>query len=146
MTMPHSQVCLPEFSRIRIEDIEAQLDALLAANRQQLQALKQQTSPTWASFAQPIQAMDVALDDFWAPVSHLNAVQNSDALREVYQRCIAKLTEYGSELGQDADLFRCYQALAAQPEFAAYSHAQQQWVNHALRDFRLSGIDLPAPQ
>jgi len=39
-----------------------------------------------------------------------------------------------------------YSALEASPDFAGYSAAQQQAVRHALRDFRLSGIGLPAAQ
>lgn len=144
--MQQASLSLPEFSKIDIASIEAQLDALLAGNRQQIQQLSLQANPAWASFAQPIQAMDMALDDFWAPVSHLNGVQNSDALRDVYQRCIAKLTEYGSELGQNEQLFAVYKALEKSAEFGGYQPAQQQWIKKAVRDFHLSGIDLEPAQ
>lgn len=145
--MQQSTLSLPVFSAIDISRIEAQLDTLLADNLQQIQQLKQQANPVWYSFARPIQAMDMALEDFWAPISHLNSVQNSDALRDVYQRCIAKLTEYSSGLGQDAGLYAAYKALANASEFSVYTPAQQQWVSKALRDFHLSGIDLePAKQ
>jgi oligopeptidase A len=140
--MQQASLSLPDFSRITIADIEAQLDILLSNNRQQINSLITQTTPTWQSFAEAIQTMDMALEDFWAPISHLNGVQNSDALREVYQRCIAKLTEYGSELGQNAELHAVYKALAASSEADTFSLAQKQWVNHALRDFHLSGVDL----
>jgi oligopeptidase A len=140
--MQQASLSLPEFSNIDITSIEAQLAALLSANRQHVQQLVRLNAPTWQNFAQPVQAMDMAIADFWAPVSHLNAVQNSDALRDVYQRCIAMLTEYSSELGQNEELYKAYKALEESADFKTYNSAQQQWIKKALRDFHLSGVDL----
>ncbi len=117
--MQQAHLSLPEFSTINIANIESQLDKLLAGNRQQLAALTQlqgQQLIGWQSFAVPMQAMDMVLEDFWAPISHLNAVANSDELRDVYQACIAKLTEYATELGQNAELYACFKALSESDE------------------------------
>ncbi len=46
--------------------------------------------------------------------------------------------------GQNRQLFEAYQALANSPEAAGFDVAQKTIIEHALRDFRLSGIDLPA--
>ena len=144
--MQQAYSSLPIFSNIDISGIEPQLDTLLAANRAQYAELAQISSPTWQNFALPIQIMDMTLEDFFSPISHLNGVKNTDELRDVYQNCIGKLTVYGSELGQDAALFAAYERLAANADNGIATPAQQQWLEKALRDFRLSGIALPAAQ
>ncbi len=142
--MQQSHLNLPEFSTIKINTLEAQLDKILTDNRLQLQQLTKLPQINWVNFAIPVQTMDMLLEDFWAPISHLNGVQNSDALRDVYQRCIAKITAYSTELGQNSTFYNCYKKLQQSDEFATYSNAQKQWVDKALLDFHLSGVDLPA--
>ncbi|CAG7856273.1 partial oligopeptidase A, partial [biofilm metagenome] len=80
----------------------------------------------------------------WSPVSHLNSVMNNDELREAYNDCIPKLSEYATEMGQHEGLFKAYQAISVSPEFANFSIAQKKIINNALRDFKLSGIALNA--
>ncbi len=82
----------------------------------------------------------------WSPVSHLNAVCNSAELRDAYEGCLPLLSAYWTELGQNSELFKAYEALASSPESKGYDVAQKTILEHALRDFRLSGIDLPADQ
>ena len=139
-----SLLSLPKFNAIDISAIETELDRILTENRATIAQLIELDDVNWANFSQPIQQMDMQLEDFFSPISHLNAVQNSDELREVYQACIAKLTAYGTELGQNAALQQQYQKLQASDEFAAYSAAQKQWIKKTLLDFHLSGVDLPA--
>ena len=133
---------LPTFSDIVIGDIEHKLDAILAENRALIKQLVALTPLSWQNFAMPIQHMDMRLEDFFSPISHLNAVKNSDELRDVYQACIAKLTAYGTELGQNSQLYLQYKKLHDGDEFLHYTPAQQQWLKKALLDFHLSGIDL----
>jgi len=102
--MLQTRVSLPDFS-IKMDVIEQGFDQLLEANREIIAQLELLTSPNWKNFAMPMQAMDMTLEDFWSPIGDLNGVKNSDELRDVYQACIAKLTAYGTELGQNEALF-----------------------------------------
>src|SRR5690554_1040343 len=86
------------------------------------------------------------LGEAWGPVSHLNSVCNSPELREAYEACLPKLSEFWTELGQNRALFEAYQALAKSPEAEQFSTAQKTILDNELRDFRLSGIDLPPEQ
>jgi len=79
----------------------------------------------------------------WSPVRHLNSVCNSPELRAAYEACLPKLSAYWTEIGQNRDLFNAYKALADSPAAAGFDVAQQTILKHALRDFHLSGIDLP---
>src|SRR5690606_16796676 len=102
-----------------------------------------QTPPTWANLVLELDELGERLSQAWSPVSHLNAVCNSAELRAAYEACLPALSEFSTELGQNRALFEAYQALAASPEAATFDPAQQTILEHALRDFRLSGIDLP---
>lgn len=135
---------LPRFSAIRPEHVEPAIDTLLADNRARLDALLAQDQPfTWDSLVRPLEAMDDRLSQAWSPVSHLNAVANSDELRAAYNACLPKLTEYTTEMGQNEALFQAFQAVADRDDFAALPADRRRAVEHALRDFRLAGVDLP---
>ena len=99
--------------------------------------------PTWEGFIEPLEEQDDRLSRVWSPVGHLNGVMNSDALRAAYNACLPKLSDYGTEVGQNADLFRGYQAVRGP---GTSTRAQRKLLDNALRDFHLSGIDLPPDQ
>ncbi len=132
---------LPAFSRIRPEHAEPAIDARLAACRARIEELTQVDLPTWESFVEPLEEMDDALSRTWSPVGHLNGVLNSEELRGAYNACLPKLTEYGSEVGQNEALFQGYRAVSAREHL---DPAQHKLLENALRDFHLSGVDLPA--
>jgi len=135
---------LPPFSRITIDDIESALDALLAQNRERIaQLTKGAELATWDGFVEVMEEMDDVLGQMWSPVSHLNGVKNSDELRAVIERCLPKFSEYSTELGQNPQLFARYQQLRDGAEYQKLSDAQRKVIDNAIRDFRLSGIDLP---
>lgn len=136
---------LPAFSAIRPEHVEPAIDTLLAENRERLDAVLASTdAPSWNTVVEPLEAMDDRLSRAWSPVSHLNSVMNNDALREAYNACLPKLTAYTTEMGQNSALAEAYKAVRARDDFATLNAAQQKTVDNAIRDFRLSGVDLPA--
>ncbi len=134
---------LPLFSQIKPEHIEPAIDQLLAEARSAVQQhLQASADYTWANLVEPLEDADDRLSKAWSPVSHMNSVVNSDALRDAYNACLPKLSEYSTEMGQNTALFKAYQHIADSAEFATLDTAQQKIIQNALRDFRLSGIDL----
>ncbi|MCG6861161.1 MAG: oligopeptidase A [Chromatiaceae bacterium] len=133
---------LPHFSRIHAKHVEPAIDNLLASCRERIAELTSRVEiPTWESFVEPLEEIDDRLNRAWSPVGHLNSVMNSDELRVAYNACLPKLSEYGTEVGQNRELFEGYRAIASQEHLDA---AQRKLVENALRDFHLSGVDLPA--
>jgi oligopeptidase A len=138
---------LPPFSAIRPEHVEPAISQLIDANRKHLQdLLSSLEQPTWDSLVAPLEAQGDLLDQAWAPVSHLNAVCNNEALRTAYNNSLALLTEYGTEVSQNVELYSAYQKLADSEEYARLTQAQKQAVDNALRDFRLGGVALDGEQ
>ena len=133
---------LPPFSKIRPRHVEPAVDQLLAEGRAQVKSVLESKEPhTWESLVEKSDEEDDKLGRAWSPVSHMNSVVNSDGLREAYNACLPKLSEYATEVGQNEDLFAAYKSVAEQG--SKLNDAQQKVLENALRDFHLSGVDLP---
>jgi oligopeptidase A len=133
---------LPEFSNIELSRVEAELDTLLSKNRDKIKALTKTdlAQINWANFAAPMETLSDELNQFWSPVSHLNMVQNTPELRDVYNACLPKLTEYFTELGQNKALYQAYKTLAEQDE--GLDTARKEALRQNIRSFELSGVAL----
>ena len=134
---------LPPFSQIKPEHVEPAMDTLLAEAREQVKTLLKQDHYTWDNFIQPLEEMDDRISRAWSPVSHMNSVVNSDELREAYNACLPKISEYSTEMGQNRALYDAYKAIADSDEYSKLDKAQQKIIDNAIRDFHLSGVDLP---
>ncbi|HSC83530.1 MAG TPA: oligopeptidase A [Pseudomonas sp.] len=138
---------LPPYSLIKPEHVEPAISQILDDSRAAVAALLAQPGkPSWNSLVLALDELNARLGRAWSPVSHLNAVCNNAELRSAYEACLPKLSEYWTEMGQNKPLFEAYEALAGSPEAAGFDVAQKTILEHALRDFRLSGIDLPPAQ
>jgi oligopeptidase A len=132
---------LPPFKQIAAEHVLPAVQTILAENRQKIAGLAGAT-PSWETVPAVLENLQDRLEQAWAPVSHLNAVMNSEAWRKAYNEALPLLSSYATELGQNESLFHAYEALVKRADFSALSIAQQKAVQNALRDFRLSGIGL----
>ncbi|VXB00399.1 oligopeptidase A [Pseudomonas sp. 8AS] len=139
---------LPPYSAIKPEHVEPAIDSILADSRAALVSIleSQRAAPGWDGLVLALDELNARLGRAWSPVSHLNAVCNSAELRAAYEACLPKLSEYWTEMGQNKPLFQAYEALAGSPAAGGFDVAQKTILDHALRDFRLSGIDLPAAE
>ena len=133
---------LPQFSKIKAAHIVPAMDELLTQARVVVAQCLQQESFTWENLIEPIDDIEDKLNKAWSPVGHLNGVLNSDELRDAYNACLPKLSEYSTEMGQNKALFEAYHAIANSAEFASLDNAQQKTIENTLKDFKLSGIDL----
>ncbi len=137
------QQSLPQFRQIRAEHVEPAVRELLDANRARVAELAATPDPTFATVVEPLEELHHRVSRTWSPVSHLNAVLNSDALRAGYNACLPLLSAYHTDLAQSEPLFHAYRTIAEQ-EGAALAPVQRQLLEHAVRDFRLAGVGLPA--
>jgi len=134
---------LPAFSRIKPEHVKPAVELLLAESRKQVELLlESNTRYSWDNLIAPLETMDDRISRAWSPVSHMNSVVNSDELRDVYNECLPILSEYGTEMGQHEGLYKAYRQIADGEEYTHLDMAQKKVIDNALRDFRLSGIEL----
>ncbi|RVU85538.1 M3 family peptidase [Leucothrix sargassi] len=136
---------LPVFSKIQASDVVPALDQCLEENRALLQKLLQNDEqPTWDNFIHPMEVAENRLSRMFSPVSHMNSVVNTDELREAYNACLPKLSEFSAELGQNKAYFEAILSIQARQDELNLDAAQRKSLNDALKGFKRSGIDLDA--
>ncbi|KVW24225.1 oligopeptidase A [Burkholderia ubonensis] len=138
---------LPRFGEIRPEHVTPALDTLLAdANRAVDAASASATPATWADVVEAVERATEPLGRAWGVVGHLNAVADTPELRAAYGENLPRVTEFWSSVGQNLALYEKYKAIAASAEYATLSVERKKILDNALRDFRLSGAELPEDQ
>jgi oligopeptidase A len=137
---------LPHFSAIEPAHVLPAVEATLAEYRERIATLLAESAPrTFANTLLPQEKLDNRLEQVWSPVSHLHAVKDSDALRAVYTQAEQLLSDHAAELGQNRELYAAVRAVADNADFSTLPRAARTLVEHALRDFRLSGVALEEP-
>ncbi|AOI70895.1 M3 family metallopeptidase [Burkholderia ubonensis] len=138
---------LPRFGEIRPEHVTPALDTLLAdANRAVDAASANATPASWADVVEAVERATEPLGRAWGVVGHLNAVADTPELRAAYGENLPRVTEFWSSVGQNLALYEKYKAIAASAEYATLSVERKKILDNALRDFRLSGAELPEDQ
>ncbi|WHF35384.1 oligopeptidase A [Aeromonas salmonicida] len=136
---------LPPFSQIQPEQVQAAVTQAIADCKQKISdVLAQRDSHTWDSLIAPLEEVNDRLARVWSPVSHLNSVLNSEALRAAHDACLPLLSEFQTYVGQHEGLYQAYLGLFESDDFPRLDGAQRKEIQNTLRDFRLSGIGLPA--
>ena len=134
---------LINYADIKAEHIVPAMDELLAKHKDFINTLSAKPLPqTWQSFIDPLEYESAVLWRAWNVINHLNAVVNTPELREAYNTVLPKVTEHSTWLGLNKDLYQQYKALKESPEFANLAPSRQRILELAMRDFKLSGIEL----
>ncbi|MFM0171936.1 M3 family metallopeptidase [Paraburkholderia sediminicola] len=138
---------LPRFGEIRPEHVTPALDVLLADAAAAVERAAQPITPaSWADVVEPVERATEPLSRAWSVVGHLNAVADTPELRAVYGENLPRVTEFWSSVGQNLALYEKYKALNASSDFASLTGERKKILGNALRDFRLSGAELPEDQ
>ncbi|MDE2119288.1 MAG: M3 family metallopeptidase [Betaproteobacteria bacterium] len=134
---------LPAFAALRPEHIEPAVRELVERVRRALeQVCAADRAATWDDLVEPLQLATEALSRAWGMVGHLHSVLDTPELRAAYNDMLPLVTQVWTELGADPRLNARYEALHASPGFATLDPLRRRIVEHALRDFRLSGAQL----
>lgn len=146
MTNPLSEPFeLPPFSHIQPEHIEPAVESVIAHCKANIDQVVAAGGPySWDNLELKLDDADDRLNRVWSPISHLNSVKSSPEWRQAHDQCLPALSEYGTWVGQHKGLFSAYQQLADSEAYQTLKPEQRKVIDNALRDFRLSGVDLPA--
>lgn len=137
---------LPPFADIKPEHALSAVTGLIARHREKLEKLlADEAARDFESFVVPLEDMHHELSRAWSPIGHLQAVLEDPAWREAYNACLPVLTEHGTELAQNKAVQERFAAVREQLPAGAPG-AMRTLLDHALRDFRLAGVALPATE
>ena len=136
----------PRFSDISTHDIRPALETAMSEARAAIADIKTHTPITWLNTVERLTDITERVGRIWGVVAHLNAVVDTPELRAEYNALMPEVTVFFTEIGQDIELYERFKAIKAAPEFAQLNPAQQTKLEHDLRDFVLSGAELPPEQ
>jgi oligopeptidase A len=135
---------LPRFDIITPDDVQPAIASLLALNRSLVERLTEDNVPaTWNGFAAPLADGIEPLSRAWGIVGHLHSVNDIPTWREAYNSMLPEVSRFFAELGQNLELFAKYKAIRESGDYASLTTAQRKIIDNEVRDFRLSGAELP---
>lgn len=125
------------FHREDLNSFPERLGHLLDQQRKTIQTITQTGESSYDEVLKPLQDLDEELSLFFTPLSHLNAVKNSEDTQKAYEASIPLLSKFSSEMAQNSALFAKIEKIQTDDPQAATV------VKHEVRDFILSGAKLP---
>ncbi|MGI9297520.1 MAG: M3 family metallopeptidase [Gammaproteobacteria bacterium] len=133
----------PRFSEIRPEEADAAVDAVLA-NLAKAADAAARARPEWNLMWRPLEAAEESVERVWSQIAHMHSVMSVPPWREAHGRNLPKIAAAFARLGQHEGVYKNLRALAQNAE--TLPAARQKILRDALRDFVLSGADLPPAQ
>ena len=135
---------LPRFDAILPAHVQPAINELLADNRSRIGRLADDATPaTWTAFAGPLTDGIEQLSRAWGIVGHLHSVNDIPEWREAYNQMLPEVSRFYAELGQNLRLFAKYKSIREGAEYVTLSQARRKIIDNEVRDFRLSGAELP---
>lgn len=134
---------LLDYAAIRPEHIESAIPTLIEEARNAVERAADPALPaTWDAIIEPLEDASERLWRAWSVAGHLNGVVNTPEIRNAYNACLPAITAYSTWVGLHRGLYAQYQRLSEASVFKTLTPARRRIVELALRDFRLSGVEL----
>ena len=132
-----------KFSEFNPQKIEANLDVIIKKNLEEVDRLLIQKQPyTFDNVMRPLELLDERLNSMWSVVAHLHSVLDSKELREVYNTCLPKLSDYSVKMSHNKKLYEAILEIQKNYEYSKLNIAQKKIIQNDLRDFKLAGVAL----
>jgi len=141
----HFSIELPAFDLIQAGHFEPAIKQLTRRVRADIESIVESvTECSWQSVFYPVEDQLDQLDQVWSVIGHLNAVTNTEAVRDAYTACLPYMTDFSTWLGQNEKLYDVTDSFRRGKNFKPLSVSRKKVIENSLRDFRLSGIGLGA--
>lgn len=135
---------LIDYAAIKPTDIAPAIDQLAQALQNTItQITAPETPATWEAVVQPLELATLAFTRAWGVVGHLQSVVDTPELRDAYNAKLPMVTQLFIDLSQNEALFAKYRAMKASDSFSMLSDVRRRIIDREIRDFRLSGAELP---
>ena len=130
------------FDRIGPGDVGPALAETLARADERIVELGAGRGGSYEDVVGALDAVTEEVERTWSPVSHLNNVDATPALREAYAAALPEITRFSSRLYQYEGLFRRLRDFAASSSGASLTGLRRRHLDRTLRDFRRAGAEL----
>ncbi len=124
-----------------LENFISNLKEIIKTNNETVDILLKQEEKTYTSFVKPMEMMEEKLELFFTPLSHLNAVNNSEQTQKVYTESLPIITEYSTQLSQNLEIYNAYKEIL-EKEQNHLNYEQLRVLTLNIQSFELSGAHL----
>ena len=118
------------------------IEAVVQSARAGIEAILEKDEHSYVSLVYAREELESRINQVWSAISHMNSVANTLAIRNAHKEGLEVLTSYQTDMGQNRALYEAYKNLRASSNFDSLNGEQRKVITNAMRDFRLSGIDL----
>ncbi len=124
---------------LNLETFIDELNQKLEINNNKITELLNIEKKTYANFVKPFEMMDEYLEHFFTPISHINAVNNSEQSQEVYASALPLITEYSTIISQNLDIYKAMKEILKNDTL---NDEQKKVLEENVLHFELSGAHL----
>jgi len=126
---------------LNLENFIDDLQSIIEQNNQSVNELLKQDKKSYHSFVKPLQENEERLEQFFTPLSHINAVNNSDETQKVYADSLPVITDYSTKLSQNIEIYKAYKEIL-ENEVKTLNFEQKRVLDLNILHFELSGAHL----
>ncbi len=126
---------------LNLETFIADLNRLIEENYRIIDELLTLPNKTYANFVRPFDFMEEELELLFTPLSHLNAVKNSEETQKVYSEALPILTEYSTFVGQNLAIYEAFKQIK-KDEYESLNQEQKRILDLNVLHFELAGAHL----
>jgi len=127
--------------KVDLENFIKDLNKIIKINNLKIKELLKLKNKTFSNFVKPLQMMDEKLEELFTPLSHLNAVNNSEETQDVYAKSLPIITEYSTNISQNIEIYNAYKKVQ-EYESSTLNYEQQRVLELNILNFELSGAHL----
>lgn len=125
-------------------DLDTFLDSLqsiILENDQKIATLLAIEHKTYNTFIKPFEMLDEYLSQFFTPLSHINAVKNSQQTQKIYADALPIITEYSTKISQNFDIYKAFKHIK-EFDYETLNYEQRRVIELNILNFELSGAHL----
>jgi oligopeptidase A len=127
--------------KLNLETFITDLTALIESNHKTIDTLLAIPEKTYANFVRPFDLMEEDLELLFTPLSHMNAIKNSEESQKVYADALLILTDYSTFVGQNLDIYEAFKSIKTN-EYGALTTEERRILDLNILHFELAGAHL----
>lgn len=126
---------------LNLETFIEDLNALISKNHQMIKSLLEIEPKSYHNFVRPFDLMEEEMELLFTPLSHINAVNNSEQSQKVYADALPILTDYSTFIGQNLAIYDAFKQIKAN-EYDHLTIEQRRILDLNILHFELAGAHL----
>lgn len=126
---------------LNLETFISDLNTLIEINHKTITDLLAIPDKTYANFVRPFDLMEEDLELLFTPLSHINAVKNSEESQKIYAEALPILTDYSTFIGQNLPIYEAFIAIKMS-EYDSLNTEQRRILDLNILHFELAGAHL----